>query len=664
MIEFKCQHCGKGLHLNDSYAGRDGWCRVCKRMVIVPGAGPVSRVEDLPPEEGYERLQRLLQYAATKADKYKIYLARQAKEQEHAALVEEALQQAQLALAERESARERLQGEYDALAASFHGQASRIAELEAIWAGASAAPELELELGALRADLALERESRQALSAAVAERAASFAVLEQEAAALRQAAAEHLHQEEAAAADRVNLRALEGAVATLKSELHQAESERDRLASILEDGATGGPDSTLELLQKDREIGALSATLGELKAQQEESNRATRDQIAALEGQVLLFNEIKERLGGLQGRIRELEQERLDTSLALDGARQSGALLQNKIAALEGSLQVALAAQGERGIQSEHLQRELAVRDEQVRKLTEELQVLTEGQGSAMLAQEKSARAARSAESRAERLAAEIEEVQLARDRVSAENDVLRRGAVEAEARVASLNESLAAARADVAAKAAHKPAMAALQAELSAARLALQHAEEEGAAAQVSRNYAVAELQAEVMNLSQALHREEEKVAEAQARIQSLPALASDVARAQVPEQQAALAAAEQRIAALEAQVEQREERASLHQVEEEHLARSLSESRARIQWLEAALASAGTRATGAGASGADEDFAGDEGDVGFILLSPESEGNTLSPSATLQPDGVDERRRHIEKKQMMDVLSDFLNK
>lgn len=646
MIEFKCQHCGKGLHLNDSYAGRDGWCRVCKRMVIVPGGGPESRVEDLPPEEGYERLQRLLQYAATKADKFKVHLSRQVKEQEHTARVEEALLEAQRLLAERESAAEKLRQELDVTAASLREKEARFSDLEAAGAAGSSAQvsELEWELGTIRADLAIERESRQSLSAAVAERDASLARLEKELLTAKKSLAKHVRLEESAAADRVNLRALEGGLASLKTQLHQVETERDRLAALLEEGSTGEEDRAIRLIQKDREIDALQAALVEMKARQDETDRGARDRIVSLEAQVLLFDEVKERMAGLQGRIRDLEQERLDTSLALDGAQQSEGLLQKKIGALESSLQAALAEQSAREMQSGQLQRELGVRDEQVRKLAEELQALTEGRGEAMLAVEKITRSARASESRAGRLSAEIGEIQRAREQVSLENEQLRRGAIELEARVASLNESLAAARADVAEKASREPVAAALQAELSAVRQALQRAEAERAASKASLGHTVSELQAEVMNLTESLQRAETR--------------ASGLSESVVGE-------AEGRIAELEARLEAQAELASLHQVEEEHLAQALSESRARIAALEVSLAEGARRAQEDAASREAEDAGDDDDeDVGFILLNPEPRGGEESGSGPSLAEVADERRRQFEKKQMMDVLSDFLNK
>jgi len=70
MIAFDCPYCDNHLEVPDEYAGRDGWCRACKQLIIVPAAGePVRTLEDLPIEERCARLQRKLKYAATKADR-------------------------------------------------------------------------------------------------------------------------------------------------------------------------------------------------------------------------------------------------------------------------------------------------------------------------------------------------------------------------------------------------------------------------------------------------------------------------------------------------------------------------------------------------------------------------------------------------------------------
>ena len=71
MIEFDCQHCGKRFAVHDDLAGREGWCRSCKKMIVVPHPSGVRFIEDMPPEERFTRMHRLLMIAASKAEKYK-----------------------------------------------------------------------------------------------------------------------------------------------------------------------------------------------------------------------------------------------------------------------------------------------------------------------------------------------------------------------------------------------------------------------------------------------------------------------------------------------------------------------------------------------------------------------------------------------------------------
>lgn len=70
MISFDCPHCGNMFEVEEKLAGRDGWCRVCKMMIIIPEPG-ATEVGELSLEERCDRLDKLLQFAATKADKYK-----------------------------------------------------------------------------------------------------------------------------------------------------------------------------------------------------------------------------------------------------------------------------------------------------------------------------------------------------------------------------------------------------------------------------------------------------------------------------------------------------------------------------------------------------------------------------------------------------------------
>ena len=72
MIRFNCPYCGNEFAVRDTYAGRDGWCRVCKELVLVPtedGKGP--HLDDLPMEDRLGRLRAKLKYAATQADTFK-----------------------------------------------------------------------------------------------------------------------------------------------------------------------------------------------------------------------------------------------------------------------------------------------------------------------------------------------------------------------------------------------------------------------------------------------------------------------------------------------------------------------------------------------------------------------------------------------------------------
>ena len=77
MIVFDCPHCQNPLKVADNLAGRDGWCRVCKRWIVIPlGNRKGSPMDSMTVEEKYERLEHMLQYAATKADNLKGLLSK------------------------------------------------------------------------------------------------------------------------------------------------------------------------------------------------------------------------------------------------------------------------------------------------------------------------------------------------------------------------------------------------------------------------------------------------------------------------------------------------------------------------------------------------------------------------------------------------------------
>lgn len=76
-ISFSCPNCGNKFSVSRNLAGRDGWCKVCKRWVIVPdGSSESSPMAELTLKEKYERLEGLLKFAATKADNLKKLLSK------------------------------------------------------------------------------------------------------------------------------------------------------------------------------------------------------------------------------------------------------------------------------------------------------------------------------------------------------------------------------------------------------------------------------------------------------------------------------------------------------------------------------------------------------------------------------------------------------------
>jgi chromosome segregation ATPase len=72
MIEFDCPHCGNHLSHQDAFAGRDGWCRICKGVISIPSPGQLGPVEsNLSPEQRYARLDRLFKHAVSIVDEYR-----------------------------------------------------------------------------------------------------------------------------------------------------------------------------------------------------------------------------------------------------------------------------------------------------------------------------------------------------------------------------------------------------------------------------------------------------------------------------------------------------------------------------------------------------------------------------------------------------------------
>ncbi|MBL7645466.1 MAG: SEL1-like repeat protein [Candidatus Hydrogenedentes bacterium] len=174
MIELTCQHCGTLLRMDDSFAGRDGWCRECKQMVIIPSGNQVIRVEDLPPGEAIGRLQHLLSYAARKADQYKQYLAEKAAEDEARARLA-----ANLVEEQRRSAA--LSAELDRIKAIPLEPSPLLddIDLEGPLEAEKAREEAAALITTLESDLALARENRAALEAELEKQSAEIKALKE-----------------------------------------------------------------------------------------------------------------------------------------------------------------------------------------------------------------------------------------------------------------------------------------------------------------------------------------------------------------------------------------------------------------------------------------------------------------------------------------------------
>jgi len=623
MIEFNCEHCGKELHLADNYAGRDGWCRVCKRMVIVPANGKTQHVDELPTAEGYERLQRLLQYAATKADKFKVHLAQQSQTERREEQLEIDLHAAYQQLAEKEQmislahAAEREMEEVharkldeamamiasleNALATTDTEQNTRknaaLQELEeALSTSQEETRALEMQLRAQEQELKELQEqgsshgpeSEAALEKITAECESLRRALEDKDVALEEANGEvqrlserltsEASPDDSSRADQEEISRLHEELNALKSTLREVSSERD--SKVSEDAAL-----QTELTKYREQIAGLEAaiqtkdeSLGNLQAHHEDRERTTREQIFALEEQVGLFDELTARVSSLQNKVSTLDQERIDLALQLEEAQRQQAVESRKLASLEQRLQEATDEKAAHLVQLEDAKRESACNETQIQKLKEELHALTETQSSTTLEREK--------------------EVQRLR-----QNDV----------ELSTLSASLEDAHSQLAEQ---KTAYRALEQQLSEQKEAYSHVEQQLASAHAEQ----ARLVAQVAASDQSNSAETQALQESQSRI-----------------------------AALETQVREQQEQAETHRAEAEEMKRALRDSESQIQELEAELNEL-------------------EDSVTTPLPNQSTTATLEEASETVETvfvtDPVSDVQRQQERKQMMDVLSDFLDK
>lgn len=370
MIDFTCQHCGALLRMDDAFAGRDGWCRECRRMVIVPSGGHAGTVEDLPPGEAIARLQQLLSYAAKKADLYKQSQAEAAAWENSRLAQEAAVLKSQEALDKEQRRTRALESEMDSLRDALREKEARLDEMAARNDAEHAAPleQARQQVADLEADLAGEKEAR--------------ATLESELGSLRDALREkEARLEESAAGDdaeqaRQQVAELESALAGEKEARVALDAEveslrgalREKDASLEETAARHRADSAAENEQTRQMIAHLEQSL----------DAAQRACAASEEESGHYAAELKEIHTALE-RHREAEQGALERSKALEAEWASTRThFEEAMGHLEverDSLKTDLAAA--RG-ENEHLNAELSASRERVAEIELDCEALRE----------------------------------------------------------------------------------------------------------------------------------------------------------------------------------------------------------------------------------------------------------------------------------------------
>lgn len=703
MIEFHCHHCGKLLRLDDSYAGRDGWCRVCKRMVIVPGGRSGHRLEDLPPEEGYARIQLLLQYAATKADLYRIHMANKPREEQTRARLEAASKAAHEALAAEKARYARLQADHETAE-------GRAAELEtALRRAEEALADREgPDARALQETLEAEHQQRETLEARLVELESALATARQD----YENALDRIEDLQRAgregASDSADSRA------ALQARLDAAERERDRLAQRLDEAVPEEQESARRLIEQEQKTSELEAAVARLTASAESARQEAAGRAGELETALDRARRAEERAAALEKTVKSLEQARESSGQATGQAR-------DKLAALEGSLHEASTANASLTAQVEQLQQALEGRGEEVRRLSAALEAAGRDRATTQ-------RASEAAEARATTLSAELEVQGAAHETLERDRDAAERANTALRAQVASLNDSLAQVRESAASGEERAPE---LEAEAQSLRAALHEAREKAAADGSAADRAIADLRKELASATAALQEARESDSREAAKASPVPALEAQIASlreelrqerehaatirearqrereqtvadqeamddyvaeleadvmtirqsikvrggsdadphepvqalaklyAEAADTQEALDEARGQVRILGAQLEQLQAGSSRSPREEERLAGLLEEARAENARLQEALAE--LRADGGGFD--QSDFPPGDADV-VVLEAREPRGAGESPAEPVSNDAWAEKRRQQEKQQMMDVLSEFLDK
>lgn len=360
MIDFECSQCGNRFRVGDELAGRHGWCRVCKALIVVPTADAKLPFNKLPAELRVKTLEKLLRHAGIRYEQDRKIMGRL---------------QAQLAEAEADRGKAADTGAALAtLEARFEEAQAHIAALTRQLEETSSArgrsdealrqTERRLE-EALQAQTRLASESRE-LQHAIADGHAASARLKEELASLatgdetaQQAKFVELGDELARVqgdmqASRARQRELEETkvwleqrVAALEKESAHNRDEAERLRVL-----------AAKANETERDLAAMKARYEEAARTSEESARQiaeTSDRLGRAESEAVHLEEerkqlrqalvnAKEEVDGFERRLADMDRlsDQVDRLRAdLDEVRAAKFRAEDRVAELEGAIETA-----------------------------------------------------------------------------------------------------------------------------------------------------------------------------------------------------------------------------------------------------------------------------------------------------------------------------------
>jgi len=71
MMKFDCPHCGQQLVHQEEVAGREGWCRFCKCILVMPQPGQLAIRPTLTLQQQFAQLERMFRFAAGIVDEHR-----------------------------------------------------------------------------------------------------------------------------------------------------------------------------------------------------------------------------------------------------------------------------------------------------------------------------------------------------------------------------------------------------------------------------------------------------------------------------------------------------------------------------------------------------------------------------------------------------------------